>query len=83
MLPSLRDSYFFVLESYTTLGGGSVELPDHWRLLGPMIGMSGMFTFSWTVSVLVTVMNEFGKLDRTRATKDQRETERRPDGGGA
>lgn len=74
MIPSLRDSYFFVLESYTTLGGGNVVLPDAWRLVGPMIGMSGIFTFGWTGSVLVTIMNELGKLDRTQATKDQRDT---------
>lgn len=71
-LLSLRDSYFFVLESYTTLGAGSIELPDAWRLVGPMIGMSGIFTFGWTGSVLVTIMNELGKLDRTQATADQR-----------
>ena len=37
-LLSLRDSYFFVLESYTTLGAGNIDLPDQWRLVGPMIG---------------------------------------------
>lgn len=73
MIASLRDSYFFVLESYTTLGGGNVVLPQEWRLVGPMIGMSGIFTFGWTGSVLVTIMNELGKLDRTQATKDQRD----------
>ena len=72
MMNSMRDSYFFVLESYTTLGGGNVILPEQWRLVGPMIGMSGIFTFGWTGSVLVTIMNELGKLDRTQATKDQR-----------
>ena len=72
IVASLRDSYFFVLESYTTLGGGNVTLPDQWRLVGPMIAMSGIFTFGWTGSVLVTIMNELGKLDRTQATKDQR-----------
>ena len=76
MIPSLRDSYFFVLESYTTLGGGNVVLPDQWRLVGPMIGMSGIFTFGWTGSVLVNIMNEIGKLDRTQATKDQRDSAR-------
>lgn len=79
MMPTLRDSYFFVLESYTTLGGGNVALPDQWRLVGPMIAMSGIFTFGWTGSVLVTIMNELGKLDRTQATKDQRSGDRRPD----
>jgi len=81
MIPSMRDGYFFVLESYTTLGAGNVALPDQWRLVGPMIGMSGIFTFGWTGSVLVTIMNELGKLDRTQATKDQRESAR-TDGGG-
>jgi hypothetical protein len=73
MLSNMRDSYFFVLESYTTLGEGDVSLPDQWRLIGPMIGMSGLFTFGWTGSVLVSIMNEFGKLDRTQAHEQEQE----------
>ena len=69
VIPAMRDSYYFVLESYTTLGAGNVALPDEWRLIGPVIAMSGLFTFSWTAGVLVSVMNEFGKLDRARAEK--------------
>ena len=69
MIPSLRDSYYFVLESYTTLGEGTVQLPDQWRLIGPIIAMSGLFTFGWTGSVLVSIMTEFGKLDRSRARR--------------
>lgn len=67
LIPSMRDSYYFVLESYTTLGGGNIALPDQWRLLGPCIAVSGLFTFGWTGSVLVSIMTEFGKLDRSRA----------------
>lgn len=70
VIPSMRDSYYFVLESYTTLGAGDVVLPDRWRLIGPIIGMSGLFTFSWTAGVLVSVMNEFGKLDRAKAKEE-------------
>ena len=69
MIPAMRDSYFFVLQSYTTLGAGNVALPEQWRLIGPIIAMSGLFTFSWTAGVLVSVMNEFGKLDRARAAE--------------
>jgi hypothetical protein len=69
LIPSLRDSYYYVLQSYTTLGGGSVTLPDQWRLIGPIIAMSGLFTFGWTGSVLVSIMTEFGKLDRVRARR--------------
>lgn len=67
MVPSMRDSYYYVLENYTTLGEGTVSLPDRWRLMGPIIAMSGLFTFGWTASVLVNIMTEFGKLDRIRA----------------
>jgi hypothetical protein len=57
-----------VLESYTTLGEGSVELPERWRLIGPIIAISGLFTFGWTGSLLVSIMTDFNKLDRDRAT---------------
>jgi hypothetical protein len=69
LIPSLRDSYYYVLQSYTTLGTGVVGLPDQWRLIGPIIAMSGLFTFGWTASVLVSVMTEFGKMDRARAER--------------
>ncbi|WP_287077390.1 two pore domain potassium channel family protein [Mesorhizobium sp.] len=42
LIPSMRDSYYYVLESYTTLGEGSISLPDRWRLVGPIIAMSGL-----------------------------------------
>ena len=73
LIPSIRDSYYFVLDSYTTLGEGTVKLPDPWRLIGPIIAMSGLFTFGWTVGVLVSIMTEFGKLDRARAKKGLRD----------
>jgi hypothetical protein len=77
-IPSMRDSYYYVLESYTTLGEGNIGLPDRWRLIGPIIAMSGLFTFGWTGSVLVSIMTEFGKLDRLRA---KRPKDRAPSGG--
>jgi hypothetical protein len=67
MIPNMRDSYYYVLESYTTLGEGNVSLPQQWRLIGPIIAISGLFTFGWTGSVLVSIMTDFGKLDATRA----------------
>jgi hypothetical protein len=61
LIPNLRDAYYFVLEAYTTLGESTVTLPESWRLLGPLIAISGLFTFSWTGSVLVYVMTEIGR----------------------
>lgn len=80
-IPSLRDSYYYVLQSYTTLGQGNISLPDRWRLIGPIIAMSGLFTFGWTGSVLVSIMTEFGKLDRVRAKGQKGRTSDRTDAG--
>ena len=62
MIPNLRNAYYYVLEAYTTLGEGKVALPNEWRLAGPVIAISGLFTFGWTGSVLVYVMNQIGSL---------------------
>jgi hypothetical protein len=64
LIPSLRDAYFFVMETYTTLGNSSVDLPHEWRLIGPMIAISGLFTFSWTGSVLVYVVSDTNRRMR-------------------
>jgi hypothetical protein len=61
LIPNFRDSYYFVLETYTTLGDANIALPEAWRLIGPLIAISGLFTFSWTGSVLVYVVGEIGR----------------------
>lgn len=61
LISGFRNSFYFVLEAYTTLGDAKVGLPYSWRLIGPMIAISGLFTFSWTGSVMVYVMTETGK----------------------
>jgi hypothetical protein len=70
MIDNFRDAYYFVLEAYTTLGEGSISLPDQWRLMGPVIAITGLFTFGWTGSVLVYVMTQIGKLHAERS-KDE------------
>jgi hypothetical protein len=67
LIPTFRETYLYVMEAYTTLGRGHVSLPADWRLVGPMIAISGLFTFSWTGSVLVYVMSESSKRHAHRA----------------
>jgi hypothetical protein len=62
MFPSMRIAFYFAAQTYTTLGMGDVVLPQEWRLLGPIIAISGLFTFGWTGSVLVVLVGELGKL---------------------
>ena len=70
LIGSARDSYFFVLETYTTLGDSNISLPQAWRLIGPMIAISGLFTFSWTGSVLVFIVGETGRLHSAELRRD-------------
>jgi hypothetical protein len=39
--------------SNNTLGETSTVLPEKFRAIGPMIAISGLFTFGWTGSSLV------------------------------
>jgi len=70
IISNFRDAYYYVLEAYTTLGEGTLYLPDQWRLVGPVIAISGLFTFGWTGSVLVYVMSQTGKLHAQRSKAD-------------
>ena len=70
LIDGLRDTYFFVLENYTTLGDDTVSLPKPWRLIGPVIAISGLFNFGWTASVFVNMMHDIGKFDRAEAHRE-------------
>jgi signal transduction histidine kinase len=56
------DAIYFCANAYTTLGYGSVDLETHWRLISPIIGISGLFTFAWTTSALIDVVSSQRKL---------------------
>lgn len=56
------DAGFFAANTYTTLGYGSVILPAHWKMLAPIMAISGMFTFGWTGSVLVDIVGRVNRL---------------------
>src|SRR6185369_15337960 len=47
-VPGFRDAFYYVAGTYTTLGYGEGTLPKAWRLLAPMIAISGLFAFGWT-----------------------------------
>jgi Ion channel len=51
-----RDAYYYVAVTYTTLGYAEGTLPAQWRILAPMMAMSGVFAFGWTTSVLFAIV---------------------------
>ena len=75
LVPTWADSYYYVLENYTTLGAGDVRLPEQWRLMGPIIAISGLFTFGWTTGVLVSTMSELTQLNKQRSKRGLDDTQ--------
>jgi hypothetical protein len=69
VLDDFRKAYLFVLEAYTTLGETSITLPEKYRVIGPMVAISGLFTFGWTGSALVYVMSQILRLEMLRARR--------------
>jgi voltage-gated potassium channel len=49
-------SFYFSAASYTTLGYGDVLLPQIWRSLGPVEGLTGMLMCGMSVSGLFAVL---------------------------
>jgi hypothetical protein len=72
LIPALRDSYYFVHENYTTLGDNTVSLPKAWRLIGPVIALSGLFNFGWTASAFVNMKHDVGAMDRAQICREHR-----------
>lgn len=62
LVPDWREAGFFAANTYTTLGYGSVVLPPPWKMLAPIMAISGLFTFGWTGSVLVDIVGRVNRI---------------------
>jgi len=67
------DAIYFCANAYTTLGMGKMDVGEHWHIISPIIGISGLFTFAWTTSALVDVVAANGRL--IEQLEDERERE--------
>jgi hypothetical protein len=56
LISDTKNAVYFCANAYTTLGYGEVDLDSHYRIISPIIGISGLFTFAWTTSALVTIV---------------------------
>ena len=64
-------SLYFSLGSYSTIGYGDVVLPEKWRLLGALEGISGVLLCGLSTAFLFSVMNA---LFRFRIQRLKQET---------
>jgi hypothetical protein len=63
VIPDWVQAARFAARSYTTIGSDH-QVPEKWHMLAPIIAISGMFTFAWTASVLVSIVEQCNHLRR-------------------
>ncbi|MBU3577233.1 hypothetical protein [Polynucleobacter sp. UK-Kesae-W10] len=59
LLPLLSQSILFAGSTYTAMGFMEDILPDGWKMLAVIIAFSGMFSFAWTASVMISMTKNF------------------------
>ena len=69
--PNPFSAFYHALVNYTTLGGG--YLPLRWRLLEGLLAMSGLLSFAFSTSTLITLSQQ---LVQRILTEQQQDTER-------
>lgn len=62
LFPTWATAAYYAANTYTTLGYGSRMLPTQWQMVGPIMAISGLFTFGWTGSILVDIVGRLGRI---------------------
>lgn len=61
IVPDWAKAAYFAANSYTALGE-PFALPHSWRLVAPIMAISGIFTFAWTASILVDLVKRYNDV---------------------
>jgi hypothetical protein len=69
--PNIFSAFYNALLNYTTLQAG--YLPQRWRLLEGMLGMTGLLTFAWSTTMLLTLAPKLIQEALEAATEKKRE----------
>lgn len=56
-LPDLESSLYFSGVTYSTVGYGDVVLPEGWRILGPIEGLTGILMCGLSTGVFLTLIS--------------------------
>lgn len=62
LFPNAETSLYFSLGSYTTIGYGDVVLPQKWRLLGTIEGITGVLLCGLSTAFLFAIVNALFKI---------------------
>ena len=58
-LPDAESSFYFSGVTYTTVGYGDLVLPQEWRLLGPVEGLTGILMCGLSTGFFFAVLSKF------------------------
>ena len=73
LFADFESSLYFSLSSYTTIGYGDVLLPQRWRLLGGIEGISGVLLCGISTAFIFAVMNAIMQLRIIRRSTRSRQ----------
>ncbi len=57
VFPDLRTSFYFSAVTYATTGYGDLVLPDNWRLVAAVEGLTGILMCGWSTGVFFAVVS--------------------------
>lgn len=68
VFPTLEESLYFSIVTYTTLGYGDVVLPHEWRILSGMTSTNGFLNFGLMTALLIEALRQIrlGQVERRR-----------------
>jgi Ion channel len=69
-LPSLETSFYFSSVTYATIGYGDIVLPQPWRVLAAMEGLTGILMCGWSGAFFFAAVNRLYVLAHPKQTRD-------------
>jgi len=63
LIPTFTEGVYFSATSITALGYGDVLLPDPWRILGPLVAISGILMFGCSTAFLFLILQKVWVLE--------------------
>ena len=70
LFPDFETSFYFSLTSYTTIGYGDVVLPQKWRWLGGIEGISGVLLCGLSTAYIFVVLNSLFQIRTKQSDED-------------
>jgi hypothetical protein len=69
-LPSIETSFYFSSVTYATIGYGDIVLPQPWRVLAAMEGLTGILMCGWSGAFFFAAVNRLYVLTHPKQGHD-------------